>query len=109
MPDGKEKLKKLHSNLVKDGYSMPDYAVFERDMADTNKLNKLHDNLLKDGYDLPDNLTFRNDMGYGQPPLKKKDGATSTGLFGGLQKGLEATPSQSKAPLKSEKSSGKLS
>ena len=75
MPDGRDKLKKLHENLVKDGYSLPDYATFEADMSDSNKLKKLHGTLMNDGYQLPDETTFRNDMGYGE--VKKKVGGKS--------------------------------
>jgi len=93
MPDGRDKLKKLHENLVRDGYALPDYMTFEKDMADSNNLKRLHGTLLKDGYELPDEVTFRNDMGYGE--VKKKDwvsrifdgGEKSTngnGLSGGL-------------------------
>tara|TARA_R110000868_G_scaffold167901_1_gene402447 strand:- start:1540 stop:1821 length:282 start_codon:yes stop_codon:yes gene_type:complete len=64
---GEDKLQKLHSNLVKDGYDLPDYNAFKTDMQDANKLKTLHDNLLKDEYDLPDYDTFSSDMG-----VKKK-------------------------------------
>jgi len=85
MPDGKDKLKKLHSNLVKDGYELPDYSTFEKDMSDSNKLFKLRENLVKDGYELPDQNTFRNDMGYGEPTLKKKESTSNDGgLLGGV-------------------------
>ena len=102
MPDGREKLKKLHGNLVKQGYELPDYALFEKDMADTNKLYKLHENLLKAGYDLPDKLTFRNDMGYGKPTEKRKENYVSKDLF---QTSYMATPSNSNSQSKSQNDS----
>ncbi len=64
-----DNLLKLHSRLVKDGYELPKYDVFKRDMADPNKLQRLHTTLIKDKYELPDVETFSTDMGYG---VKKK-------------------------------------
>ena len=54
--------------LIKEGYDLPSYDVFERDMRDPVKSKTLHDNLVKENYDIPDYETFANDMG-----LKKKD------------------------------------
>lgn len=72
---GSEKLKKLHSNLLNQGYDLPDYSTFEVDMQDDKKLNKLHSNLSGQGYDIPDYNTFKSDMGYVSkaPEVKKKD------------------------------------
>lgn len=81
MPDDRGKLKKLHDNLVNQGYELPDFATFEKDMADPTKLTKLHTTLKNDGYDLPDYPTFKVDMGY-PDEVKKKDWISSA--FGGL-------------------------
>lgn len=72
---GSEKLKKLHSNLLNQGYDLPDYNTFEVDMQDDKKLNKLHSSLSGQGYDIPDYNTFKSDMGYVSkaPEVKKKD------------------------------------
>ena len=72
---GSEKLKKLHSNLLNQGYDLPDYSTFEVDMQDDKKLNKLHSSLSGQGYDIPDYNTFKSDMGYVSkaPEVKKKD------------------------------------
>lgn len=70
-------LEKLHTNLIKDGYDLPDLKTFEQDLGDVNKLGKLHTNLIKDGYDLPDIKTFQQDLG-----VKKK--AESSSSSGGL-------------------------
>lgn len=72
----KEKLKKLYGNLVNDGYELPEYSVFEADMADSAKRSKLHGNLVADGYELPDANTFTVDMGYGEPEKKNSVGAS---------------------------------
>ncbi|MFI0478847.1 MAG: hypothetical protein ACH349_07030, partial [Candidatus Rhabdochlamydia sp.] len=82
MPDDRGKLKKLHENLVRDGYALPDYATFEKDMSDSNNLKKLHGTLVNDGYELPDEMTFRSDMGYGE--VKKKNWVSR--IFGGEEK-----------------------
>ena len=87
MPDNKDKLKELHSNLIKDNYDLPKYDVFEKDMSDPKKLSELHDNLVKDDYDLPDINTFKRDMGFGvdfkpskDQPIPEKPKSTS--IFG---------------------------
>lgn len=74
---GKDKLKKLHATLVRDGYDMPGYEEFEKDMADSAKLRKLHTTLVSDGYDMPDFEMFLDDMGY-----KKKDPSVVSGIGG---------------------------
>jgi hypothetical protein len=63
-----EKLLTLHSNLVKEGYELPDYGTFKTDMSDPLKSKKLHDSLVGEGYELPDYDTFIGDMGL----VKKK-------------------------------------
>lgn len=68
-PGGKDKLKKLHDNLLKEGYDLPDYATFETDIADPVKRKKLHESLLSEGYDLPEFGVFSEDMGF----IKKYD------------------------------------
>lgn len=88
MPDGRDKLKKLHSTLVSQGYDLPDYAVFEKDMEDGGKMERLRQTLVKDSYDMPDSATFRNDM-WGTEPSKKKvpsilSGAISAATSGRL-------------------------
>ena len=80
MPDPKEKLKKLHANLIKDGYDLPSFDVFDKDMSDVTKLSKLRDNLVKEGYDLPDLNTFQADMGFSQK--KSQVGSTGGGQVG---------------------------
>lgn len=85
---GKGKLKRLHETLTKDGYDVPDYASFEKDMADREKLGRLHKTLLSDNYDIPDFETFSLDMGFGgvatskQPTPEKKKTTPSFGEFG---------------------------
>src|SRR5687768_698773 len=74
MANGHDKLIRLHANLVKDGYELPEFKVFQADMADSNNLKKLHGTLVNDGYELPDVNTFRADMGF----FEKKN------LFGSL-------------------------
>lgn len=78
-------LTKLHSNLVKEGYDLPDENTFFNDMKDENKRKKLHDNLTKEGYDIADFNTFSSDLGYTQ---KKKTFSKSSQSL--------ATPSQLK-------------
>jgi hypothetical protein len=71
-PSGK--LETLHSNLIKEGYSLPDYKTFAKDMEDGDKLSKLYTNLKSEGYSLPDKFeTFQVDMFGGVEPSKKKD------------------------------------
>lgn len=65
-----DNLQKLHSRLVKDGYDLPNYDVFKKDMSDPTKLQRLHTTLIKDKYELPDINTFSTDMGYN---VKKKE------------------------------------
>lgn len=79
MGDPREKLKKLHSNLVAQGFDIPEYSLFEKYMEDGNKLLKLHENLTKEGYDLPDFNTFQSDMGY---TVKKKEPSGIGGSLG---------------------------
>ncbi len=69
-----DKLLTLHTNLIKEGYDLPDFNTFKADMGDPIKSKKLHDNLIGEGYDLPDYDTFLNDMG-----LKKKDSSQAVG------------------------------
>lgn len=67
MPEVKDNLKTLHTNLVKEGFDLPDYETFSVDMSDESKLTKFHDNLVKEGFDIPALDVFVSDMG-----LKKK-------------------------------------
>ena len=59
-----DNLKKLYDKIVSDGYDMPDYPTFQKDMLDTNNLKKLYNNLNVE-YSLPDFKTFQTDMGIG--------------------------------------------
>lgn len=75
MADGtpKGKLETLHSSLVEEGYDLPDYKTFAKDMEDSNKLSKLYTNLKSDGYELPDKFEiFQVDMFGGTNPAEKK-------------------------------------
>jgi len=83
MPNGKDKLKKLHANLVSEGYELPDFNTFDKDMSDSAKRNKMYSSLVEEGYELPDFSTFSVDMGYGQ---KKNEAAPSSGAPVGLQR-----------------------
>lgn len=81
-PPPNDKLKKLHENLIKEGYDLPDYETFGKDMADSVKRDKFYNNLVKEGYDLPDFKTFTIDMGYGEK--KKEVENTASTSLGGL-------------------------
>ena len=63
-----DKLQTLYSNLVKEGYDLPEFNTFKVDMSDPAKSQKLHTNLVTEGYELPDYDTFLGDMG-----VKKKE------------------------------------
>jgi len=56
------KLQKLYSKLL-ETYNLPDYATFERAMADSTKRRQLYDELYKE-YNWPDYDTFTNDIGF---------------------------------------------
>jgi hypothetical protein len=72
-----EKLKTLHTNLIKEGYDLPAYDIFKTDMSDPIKSQKLHDNLVGEGYDLPDYNTFIGDMGLVKKKVSSQDVFTS--------------------------------
>ena len=69
--NGQDNLSKLYTTVKKDGYNLPEYDAFKKDMSDPNKLRKLHDNLSKDGYELPEFDKFKSDMGLGGDVKKK--------------------------------------
>lgn len=74
MPEGiLNKFQELHSNLLKEGYDLPNFKTFQSDMQDGNKLKELHSNLLKEGYDLPEFNDFKSDMGIGAKLSTAKD------------------------------------
>lgn len=99
MADGQQNLIKLHDNLIKEGYELPEFKQFEMDMSDSNKRVKLHDSLVKDGFELPDVNTFSNDIGFG---VKKKEPTQKIGSFlGGAASGLNGN-SQSKLQEQNE-------
>jgi hypothetical protein len=87
-----DKLLTLHTNLIKEGYDLPDFNTFKADMGDPIKSKKLHDNLIGEGYDLPDYDTFLNDMG-----LKKKDSSQDIGMVS-EPSGTEQLPSNLETP-----------
>lgn len=60
-----ENLKKVYINLKADGYVLPSYEKFKKNMADSAYMRKMHSMLMADGWDVPDYGTFRADMGYG--------------------------------------------
>lgn len=112
MPD-KDYIKNVYDNLntaygangvVQKGSFNRSFEDFSNQMQDSNYAKNIYHNLDvaygKDGVVQKGAFNRSFEDFYGN--VKKKETATSTGLFGGLQKGLEATPSQSKAPLKSE-------
>ena len=84
----KDNLLTLYNNVKKDGYDLPDYNTFYKDMSNPSNLKKLHDNLLKDGYDLPDYKTFSVDM---SPSLKKKESTVSSSTSRGQNVASGAT------------------
>lgn len=69
-------LTKLHDNLVKDGYDLPDVKTFSNDLKDSTKRQSLHDNLIKDGYELAAFGNFSQDLGYHD--VKKKPTSKSS-------------------------------
>ena len=71
-----EKIKTLYGSLVEEGYDLPNYDQFLKDMSDDKNRNKFHASLIEEGYDLPDYETFSIDMGFGQ---KKKGFQTDLG------------------------------
>src|SRR3954468_23412263 len=90
MPD--DKLKKLHENLLKDNYQLPEYSAFAQDMRDEASRNRLWSSLQKDGYNLPDFETFSNDLGFGK---KKEESVPGSGLVGQSTTVVPATTSTS--------------
>ena len=87
-----DNFRKLYDN-VKQGYDLPDYDTFKKDMENEDNLRKFHTNLEKE-YELPDFDTFKSNMG-----LKKKE---TFGLgFGTTSEASASTKPQAKVPLKS--------
>ena len=64
-----EKIKTLYGSLIEEGYDLPNYDQFLKDMSDNNKRTKFHASLVEEGYELPDFKTFSLDMGFDE---KKK-------------------------------------
>lgn len=71
-----EKIKTLYGSLVEEGYELPNYDQFLKDMSDNNKRTKFHASLVEEGYELPDYKTFSIDMGFDE---KKKGFQTDLG------------------------------
>lgn len=95
-----EKIKTLYSNLIQEGYDLPNYDQFLLDMSDSNKRKKFHSSLIEEGYDLPDFNTFTIDMGIGE---KKKP--TSVGLPRAFQPFQEGVGQSVKMPSPSTSTS----
>jgi broad specificity phosphatase PhoE len=75
MPDqNQDNLQKLYTNAKNDGYDLPDYEQFKKDMSNPENLKKLHTNLSNAGYELPDFGKFSSDMGFS---VKKKETTSS--------------------------------
>ena len=71
-----EKIRTLYGSLLDEGYDLPNYDQFLKDMSDNNNRTKFHASLVEEGYELPDYKTFSLDMGFDE---KKKGFQTDLG------------------------------
>lgn len=63
-----DNLRNLYKTFEKEGYEMPSYEDFEKDMQDDNNLHDAWETLKGDGYEPPEYDTFKTDMGFGAAP-----------------------------------------
>ena len=57
-----DNLRNLYKTFQKEGYDMPSYEQFEKDMQDDNNLHDAWESLKNDGYEPPEYDTFKTDM-----------------------------------------------
>jgi hypothetical protein len=57
-----DNLKHLHNELIQDGYEVPEYDQFKKDMSNESNLLKVYNHLINDGYDLPAFSAFKFKM-----------------------------------------------
>lgn len=64
-----ENLDRVRINLLRAGYTPPEYDQFARDMADDKNLERVRQTLINEGYTPPEFEQFKADMGFGSSAM----------------------------------------
>ncbi len=62
--DNRKNLQDVYNTLKKEGYTPPEYDVFEKDMENDSNLRGVYESLKKEGYTPPEYDVFKKDMGF---------------------------------------------